>query len=383
MNGLRGTFLGSTGPDPGNAGGGKWYLLSSVFSGMEDIFMENDVMGKVVVSTADKISSFVRKWAWLAAAIAGFVAIAFLFGNLFSYKTKLDDGTKIIHYVHLWDYFNGVYRLDWTIVAILVLLVLGISLPLFKKFGEGFPVGSALSYLLAVCFLILSREFFVEANGIDVTMQYGIALSAAFAAFGAVLSVVASYEKVPVTIEDMAEEAILVASAFGLNFLKIPVGATGGSINLQMLPLMLIALRRGPARGFIAGGIVYGLLTCFTDGYGFATYPFDYLIGFGSIAVMGFFGKLVFAPGQKTYSLKGEIFILVAGLLTTFVRFAGSTASSMIVYSYTFVDAVVYNALYIPLSGAVATIALMALYGPLCRVNVAFPVRSGKTLLNK
>jgi thiamine transporter ThiT len=146
---------------------------------------------------------------------------------------------------------------------------------------------------------------------------------------------------------------------------------------------MVIALRRGPARGFVAGGLVFGLLTCFTDGYGFVTYPFDYLIGFGSVAVMGFFGKAVLKPGQKNYSLKGEILILVAGILTTLVRFTGSTASSMIVYSYTFVEAVAYNALYIPVSGAVATIALMALYGPLCRVNSAFPVQSPRVLLAK
>lgn len=346
------------------------------YSGMEDIFMEKHETGAIGLSLADKISSFARKWAWLAASIAGFVAICFLFGDLFKYK----DDLKNIHYVHLWDYFNGTYKLDWTIIATLVLLGFGIVLPLFKKFGEELPLASALSFLLAVCFLILSREFFVEANNLDVTMQYGIALSAAFAAFGGIFSIVASYEKVPVTVNDMAEEAILVAAAFGLNFLKIPVGATGGSINLQMLPLMVIALRRGPTRGFIAGGLVYGLLTCFTDGYGFVTYPFDYLIGFGSVAVVGFFGKVILKPGQKNYSLKGEILILTACILSTLVRFAGSTASSMIVYSYTFVDAVAYNALYIPISGTVATIALMALYGPLCRVNSAFPVQSRKTL---
>ena len=37
---------------------------------------------------------------------------------------------------------------------------------------------------------------------------------------------------------------------------------------------------------------IFGLVTCLTDGYGFYTYPFDYLIGFGSIAVFGFFSRL-------------------------------------------------------------------------------------------
>ena len=95
------------------------------------------------------------------------------------------------------------------------------------------------------------------------------------------LSLSQSYDETDFTIRDIAEDGILIAAAFGLNFIKIPVGPTGGSINLQMLPLMIIALRRGPFHGLVSGGIVYGLLTCLTDGYGFACYPFDYLIGRG------------------------------------------------------------------------------------------------------
>ena len=131
-----------------------------------------------------------------------------------------------------------------------------------------------------------------------------------------------------------------------LNLIKIPVGPTGGSINFQMLPLMIIALRHGPQHGFIAGGIIYGLLTCLTDGYGFACYPFDYLIGFGSVAVMGFFRKFIFAKEQNNYNVKGILFILLAGALSTAVRYIGSNVSSIVVYGYTLEAALAYNAFY-------------------------------------
>ena len=80
----------------------------------------------------------------------------------------------------------------------------------------------------------------------------------------------------------------------------------------------------------------------------------------------------------KKEFLIGEVAILVAGLLATFVRFAGSTASSMLLYGYDFAAAAEYKAIYIPVTGACAIVALMLLYVPLVKVQKAFPVR--KTL---
>ena len=164
--------------------------------------------------------------------------------------------------------------------------------------------------------------------------------------------------------------------AFILNIIKIPVGVSGGSINFQMLPLMVIALRHGAQRGLLAGGIVYGLLTCLTDGYGFATYPFDYLIGFGSVAVLGLFRKQIFGEKQEGYNLKGLLFIFLGGTIMTIIRFIGSNVSSIVVYGYSLEAALAYNVLYIPLSGLVSTVALMLLYSPLIRINKHYSVKS-------
>ena len=210
-----------------------------------------------------------------------------------------------------------------------------------------------------------------DASLHDVTLSWGSALGIAFTNIAFAFTMVTNIKH---TVREIVEEGVLISLAFVLNFVKIPMSVTGGSVNFQMLPLMIIALRHGPQHGFIAGGIVYGLLTCLTDGYGFVCYPFDYLIGFGSVAVMGFFRKFIFSKEQKTYNIKGLIFIFVAGVLSTAVRFIGSTVSSIVVYNTSLKGALEYNAIYIPLSGLLAIAAFMALYGPIIKINKNYPV---------
>lgn len=339
----------------------------------------------------EKVQHFFSQWSFVFASAFGILAILFLLGPVVTYKTKV-DGVKTEYVVTLVDYFRNGFTFDWTMWVTLGLLFVGIVLPIIAGFlvrgekgKENLMIGSALSFLVAFCFLFLSREFFVcngsedyygnIANFHSAKLAWGCALSIFFTALSAGAAMIAPYQRRPLNIGEIAENGILIAMAFGLNFIKIPVGATGGSINFQMLPLMIIALRRGPASGLICGGILFGLLTCLTDGYGFACYPFDYLIGFGSVAVMGFFRPFIFGQNQKGYNFKGEAFLLLAGVLSTFIRFMGSTVSSVVIYQYTFVAAMAYNVLYISLSGVCALAVLMAIYGPLVKVNASFPAR--------
>ena len=171
----------------------------------------------------------------------------------------------------------------------------------------------------------------------------------------------------------LGKMGILSALAIALQFIKIQVGANGGSINLGLVPLSLIALRHGPTKGFIAGGLVYGIITCITDGYGFQTYPFDYLIGFGSIAEIGFFSKLCF-KGEEGWNPLGFLYIFLGIVLATLVRLIGSTISSMVIYGYDLVAALTYNGIYIPVTGAVTLACMEALYIPIAKVNRIFPV---------
>ena len=91
--------------------------------------------------------------------------------------------------------------------------------------------------------------------------------------------------------------------------------------------------------------------------------------------VIGFFSKFILGKDQDSYNLKGELFLLLAGILATLIRFVGSVASSIIIYKVTLNVALVYNAIYIPVSGALATAILMAAYGPIAKVNRLYPVK--------
>ena len=353
------------------------------------------------------VGNFVKKYAWLIAICAAVLALVFLFLPMLKYEIReavydiaTDERVSKVDYVYganlVWFITSG-HKYTFAVYTTIGFIVLGIVFTALHKFNKDFLTLAGILFLLAVCMFLLSKEFFnadeeaIIANSHIVGAEYDEATQYFYASFhGSELSwgtnlglffcaeafALTTLSNQSSTTKQIAEEGVLLAMAFVLNLVKIPIGPTGGSINFQILPLMIIALRHGPAHGFIAGGIVYGLLTCLTDGYGFACYPFDYLIGFGSVAVMGLFRKLIFSEEQETYNFKGILFIFIGGILATFVRYIGSNVSSIVVYGYTLKAALTYNSIYIPLSGLIATLAFMALYAPLIRINKLYPVKS-------
>jgi thiamine transporter len=95
----------------------------------------------------------------------------------------------------------------------------------------------------------------------------------------------------------LAEMAIFVALATALSFIVVYTLPQGGSITAaSMVPIIWLALRRGPKVG-IAAGVLYGLIQ-------FAVLPFiaplqyaliqvllDYPLAFGVLGFAGFFQK--------------------------------------------------------------------------------------------
>ena len=354
----------------------------------------------------DKLGEFFKKYAWIFAIASALLAIAFLFLPIINYEIReacydLVSGERVskvdyVYNMNLIDYFTTGFKLNFTMYITLGLIGLGIIMVALNKLNKQFAAVGGLLFLLSMCMFILAKEFFksdenavmdyakvvgeydattqsFDASLHDVQLSWGSALGIAFTNIAFAFTMTNNERR---TVREIVEEGVLISLAFVLNFIKIPIGPTGGSINFQMLPLMIIALRHGPEHGFVAGGIIYGLLTCLTDGYGFACYPFDYLIGFGSVAIMGLFRKFIFGKDQNGYNLKGILFILLAGLLSTAVRYIGSNVSSIVVYGYTLKAALAYNAYYIPLSGLIATLAFIAMYRPLIKINQHYPVKN-------
>ena len=108
----------------------------------------------------------------------------------------------------------------------------------------------------------------------------------------------------------LTECAIMVALAFGLSFVKLWQMPLGGSVTLcSMLPILLIAVKYGPAVG-LGTGFVYSL-TQLAQGFmeGDISYAageagvfivamlFDYIVPYTLLGLGGIFGKASrFAP---------------------------------------------------------------------------------------
>lgn len=146
-------------------------------------------------------------------------------------------------------------------------------------------------------------------------------------------------------VRDITEIGILCGLAIVLDmFVKIPIYATGGSISIAMLPLIFIALHKGWFKGFVAGGLIFGLATCLIDGYGIQTFPLDYLLGFGSVAIVGLFRNKIVTEELKPINY----FYFFLGIFGCMLfRFAASTLSGMIIYEISFVASMLYQITYI------------------------------------
>jgi len=222
-------------------------------------------------------------------------------------------------------------------------------------------VSLVLFILTLAIFSLLPGIYQTIDDTLVVTHDLGTIVNIILTSFSLIIALRIFFTKVKFNIQEMAELGVLIGLAIAFDFIpKIRVGATGGSISLTMLPLFIIAFRFNFVKSFIASGIVYGLLTCLFDGYGFATYPFDYLLGFGLISLTSLFRKVAFS---KTAPLYLQLIYFVSGILIGgFARFIGTTLSSMIVYQYTLWAGLTYNATYIIPSVLFSLLILLGLF---------------------
>lgn len=317
------------------------------------------------------------------------IGLSFI-GNYFQvthYEGEIEVTNDVSLITLLFTHSAGYSAQIYFILLYMVLPILASVLLYFSSINNNFSVASTLIFIVIAVASIVTKDVYHDAIKYyyrvvenvkysfeigDITFSYTLPIICYFVSFGASLFI--SSKDATFTSRDITEMGVLIAAAVGLNFIKLFPMPTGGSVNFQMLPLFLLALRRGPLKGFVAGGIIYGLITCLTDGYGFACFPFDYLVGFGSIAIFGFFSKLIFSMPKDT--IFGELLLFGVGTLSTFIRFVGGTVSSMVVYNYDFIAAATYNAPYIFISGGISLVVLIALFRPITRINERYPVEN-------
>jgi thiamine transporter len=146
---------------------------------------------------------------------------------------------------------------------------------------------------------------------------------------------------------------------------RLPINFAGGSVSLGMLPIVVLALRRGPVLGMAVGatcGVVDGVLI---EPYfvHWAQIVLDYPVAFGAVGLAG----LMSAPARAAASKLG----LLAGVAATAAviggagRFVAHWASGTIFFAANapegqpaWLYSIIYNATYlIPSTIAVAVLA--------------------------
>lgn len=108
----------------------------------------------------------------------------------------------------------------------------------------------------------------------------------------------------------MVEIAIMAALAFVLSLIKFGwLWPQGGSVSLVMIPILIIAFRRGWLAGVVAGLIV-GIVKLILGGY--VVHPIQLLLDYPvAYAVIGFAGFFIF---QQTHSMNKKISLVIFGV---------------------------------------------------------------------
>jgi len=154
----------------------------------------------------------------------------------------------------------------------------------------------------------------------------------------------------------LTEAALAIALAFVLGLIRVWKMPYGGSISLEMVPLILLALRQGPFVGVVAG-VAYGLLDLAIEPVAFHPVQviLDYPLAFGVLGLAGFFQPTVRG------AVLGTVVAVLARFLCHFVSgivfFASYAPEGWNPYLYS----AAYNAGYLVPSLAIALVAVAVL----------------------
>jgi thiamine transporter len=121
----------------------------------------------------------------------------------------------------------------------------------------------------------------------------------------------------------LVEAALCVAMAAVLNLVRIWHMPMGGSVSLEMLPIVVFALRRGLAPG-MAVGVAYGLVDLFLEPQvvHWAQFLLDYPVAFAMVGVAGAFRRANVPDRRppRTPWLRPIAAVAVGGTLRTIVH---------------------------------------------------------------
>jgi thiamine transporter len=129
----------------------------------------------------------------------------------------------------------------------------------------------------------------------------------------------------------LVEGALCVALAAVLNVIKLWHMPMGGSVSLEMLPLVVYALRRGVGPGMVVGG-VYGVVGLMMGPvvFNWAQFLLDYPLGY---AMVGAAGALAPVYRARAGGRAGRVAIVAAVLLGGTMRLAMHWVSGVLFFA--------------------------------------------------
>ncbi len=164
----------------------------------------------------------------------------------------------------------------------------------------------------------------------------------------------------------MTTSAIMAALAVILTYIEIQVGPAGGSINLVMLPIILVAFRYGTLWG-VGTGLVVGFVKCLIGGgisWGLPSILLDYVLAYGAVGLAGVVKNTKYALpiGALIGALARFAIHFISGVtiyaIMTDTEIAGITTSNAPLYS------LIYNGLYMLPSTIIVVIVAALIMKP-------------------
>ncbi len=162
----------------------------------------------------------------------------------------------------------------------------------------------------------------------------------------------------------MVEIALAIALAAVLNMLKIWRMPNAGTVSFAMLPIVVIALRRGLGVGILTGAL-YGVVDFFIDPYPPVHWIqplLDYPVAYASVGLAGIFAP-VWRRAADSSALRGLAALAAAVTVGSVARYAVHVVSGAIYFGEyapagqpVLLYSAIYN-LYVPISAVLVLVA--------------------------
>ncbi|RAZ66038.1 energy-coupled thiamine transporter ThiT [Planococcus maitriensis] len=172
----------------------------------------------------------------------------------------------------------------------------------------------------------------------------------------------------------MVEIAIFAALGFVLDFIAFRM-PQGGSVSLVMIPIVLMAFRRGIAAGVITGllvgllQIVTGFISVAPLSFGFVVMQviLDYLLAYGVVGLAGMMRSRYLEAVQAKKTGKIIAMVALGVLIGSFLRYVVHVITGILFFGMfaegnVFIYSAVYNATYMIPVAIVAAIVCSLLF---------------------